>query len=76
MELKNKHYIIKSIYEIQTIINFKGGGGTVLKCIPGGKLPKYTYTLIHFNTPKIIFFNFRKNLKDIVTLLQLHCNLD
>ena len=22
----------------------------VLKCIPGVKFPKYTYTLIHFNT--------------------------
>ena len=27
-----------------------GGWGAVSKCIPGVKFPKYTYTLIHFNT--------------------------
>ena len=46
-----------------------GRGATLSKCIPRVKLPKYTYTLIHFNTPGIFF---GKILNEIVTLLQLH----
>ena len=38
--------------EIRPIMcNFLEGEATVSKCIPGVKLPKYTYTLIHFDTP-------------------------
>ena len=32
-----------------------GGRGSVLKCIPGVKLPKHNYTLMNCNTPNIFF---------------------
>ena len=40
--------------------------GAVLKCILGVKLPKYTYTLIHFNTSEFFFVFFRKIVNDMV----------
>ena len=53
----------------------QGVEATLLKCIPGEKLPKYTYTLMHFNSPGNVSLFFCNNLNEIVTLLQLHCNL-
>ena len=35
------------ITEYKYIKTIYTGGGTLLKCIPWVKLPKYTYTLIH-----------------------------
>ena len=40
-----------------------GGGATVLKCIPGVKLPKDTYSLMHLNTPGFfVSFGIHKKL--------------
>ena len=40
-------YLIFSFYKLDTNAIW---GATVLNCIPGVKLTKYTYTLIHLNT--------------------------
>ena len=54
-------------------IELKYVGGTVLKCIPGSNCQNthtLTYTLIHLKK------KFRKILNEIVTLPELHCNLN
>ena len=51
-----------------------GEGATALKCIPGVKLPKYTYTLIHL---KIFFLIFLQNFEqdNYFTSTTLLCTL-
>ena len=56
---------------ILTLTTTVVGGATVLKCIPGVELPKYTYNLIQL---KICFY-FVAKIWMRVTLIQQHCNL-
>ena len=48
-------------------------GGNCITVYPRGQIAKIH---LHLNTPENVFLNFfLKNLNEIVTLLQLHCNI-